>query len=168
MNNYRFNSIVSNSEQAALKEMIFKRANERAIEMADDIQASFTSNIQNDVMDIARESFSANRNPFSQIIKNTNEETKVHASIEKPVEVSSEDNIGFSKRVINNELKERIASNNEVSNKNVADEVLKSTMIYNNTDLTHKSSFMGALNFLNSQASIALIKNKGQKFEALA
>ena len=34
--------------------------------------------------------------------------------------------------------------------------------------LDKKHSFMGALEFLNSQASISLVKNKGKSFEALA
>ena len=35
-------------------------------------------------------------------------------------------------------------------------------------DFSNKQSFTGALEFLNSQASIALIQNKNQKFEAIA
>ena len=31
-----------------------------------------------------------------------------------------------------------------------------------------KKSFLGALEFLNSQASIALVKNQGKTFEAIA
>ena len=34
--------------------------------------------------------------------------------------------------------------------------------------LSNKKSFMGALNFLNSQAAISLIKTRGNKFEMLA
>jgi hypothetical protein len=35
-------------------------------------------------------------------------------------------------------------------------------------EFSQKSTFLGALDFLNSQASISLIKNKGKSFEALA
>ena len=35
-------------------------------------------------------------------------------------------------------------------------------------NLKQKPSFIGALDFLNSQATISLIKNKGQQFNALA
>ena len=45
--NYQFNSYVNRKEAEALKEMIFRRARERAQSMTDDVQA--------DVMSIARE-----------------------------------------------------------------------------------------------------------------
>ena len=61
---YKFDSIVSKNEAAALKDMIFKRAQERAKSFNDDAQA--------DVMDMARDSFVSKDNPFSKIIENTN------------------------------------------------------------------------------------------------
>ena len=60
---YKFDSIVNRNEAAALKEMIFKRAQERAQVMSEDTQS--------DVMDMARDSFVSKDNPFSKIIENT-------------------------------------------------------------------------------------------------
>ena len=52
--NYQLNSYVNRKEAEALKDMIFKRARERAQSMTDDVQA--------DVMSIARESFTSKGN----------------------------------------------------------------------------------------------------------
>ena len=65
MSAFLHESIVSAQESQALKEMIFNRARERAAALASDVQESYTTNMQADVMDIARNSFRANKNPFS-------------------------------------------------------------------------------------------------------
>ena len=161
MNNYKFNSIVSNKEQEALKEMIFKRAQERTQAFTDDVQASYTSSVQNDVMNIARDSFVSSKNPFAQLIEPKKEEPEI-------VEEKNEtEEIGFAKRQVS-EIKTQINNNNKISSSNIANKEVELAMASARMDFTKKTSFMGALNFLNSQASIALIKNKGQTFEALA
>lgn len=155
MNNYRFNSTVSSQEAEALKEMIFKRARERAQALAEDVQSSYTSSMQNEVMDLARDSFVANKNPFSQIVeeaKKTEEETQ---------------EIGFAKRQVN-EIKAQIESRNKVANSELASYQVNSAMLATRGEFVKKAGFMGALNFLNSQATITLVKNKGKSFEAMA
>ena len=57
MSSYNYDSIVSRNEAEALKEMIFKRARERADALDKEVKTSYTSDIQNDVMDLARDSF---------------------------------------------------------------------------------------------------------------
>ncbi len=156
MNNYRFNSLVSNSEQEALKEMIFKRARERAQAITNEIQSDYTTSVQNDVMDLARESFNVTKNPFAQTTK----------SETKPTDEKN-DEIGFAKRQVK-EIKFQITSNNKNINYDITSRELEATMNQAREDFSKKPSFMGALNFLNSQASIALVKNKGKNFEALA
>ena len=66
MSNYNLKSIVSNSEQEALKEMIFKRVRDRAQAMNDEVQNSYTKATQNEVMDLARESLTIKQNPFAE------------------------------------------------------------------------------------------------------
>ena len=66
--NYQFNSYVNRKEAESLKQMIFQRARERAQSMTSDVQA--------DVMSIARESFVSSNNPFSQIVTQPQEEVK--------------------------------------------------------------------------------------------
>ena len=86
---YKFDSIVNRNEAAALKEMIFKRAQERAQVMSEDTQS--------DVMDMARDSFVSKDNPFSKIIENTKpsvvEPEKVQPAKVEPEQKNEE--IGF-------------------------------------------------------------------------
>ena len=72
MSGYGYNnSIVSRSETEALKEMIFKRAREREEALNADTQEQYTTSVQRDVMDIARDSFvsTTKNNPFAQIVE---------------------------------------------------------------------------------------------------
>ena len=57
---YQLNSFVNKKEAEALKELIFKRVKERA--------GAMTSDVQTDIMNVARESFVSTNNPFSQIV----------------------------------------------------------------------------------------------------
>ena len=160
MSNYSFNSTVSSQEAAALKEMIFKRARERAQALADDVQSTYTSSMQNDVMDLARDSFVSNKNPFSQVIAKTEE-------VQKEEEPKNSAEIGFARKNVD-EIKAQIQYRNQVNNSDLAMAQVNSTMLEGRDEFVKKAGFMGALNFLNAQATISLVKNKGQSFEALA
>lgn len=165
MNNYSYKSIVSNTEAEALKEMIFKRARERAEVLNEETQSSYTTAVHADIMDLARESFQTNKNPFifeSEPIKDTVVEEKV-TDVE---ETTSEKEIGFSQRKVEN-IKSQIAYKNKIYTEKVSEIAIQSAMNDARKDLYKKQSFVGALEFLNSQATISLIKTKGQSFEAL-
>lgn len=150
MNSYKFDSIVNRQEADALKEMIFKRARERAESMTNEVQESYTSAVKNDIMDLARDTFVSNKNPFSI-------ETE-------PVQpVKQEEEVGFSKRRV-----EEIKSQINYRNRTTSDEVVEETMSEARVEFGGRTSFMGALNFLNSQASISLVNKRGKSFEALA
>ena len=84
---YKFDSIVNKSEADALKDMIFRRVQERSKGMSDEVQT--------DVMDLARDSFVSINNPFSKII-NTSSAEENHAPSEVQTVTKEEDNaIGF-------------------------------------------------------------------------
>ncbi len=150
MNSYKFDSIVNRQEADALKEMIFKRARERAESMTKEAQESYTSAVKNDIMDLARDTFVAKKNPFS--INTEPVESEKH-----------EEEIGFSKRRV-----EEIKSQITYRNKAVSEETVEETMADARSEFSSRTSFMGALNFLNSQASISLVNKRGKSFEALA
>ena len=57
--------------------------------------------------------------------------------------------------------------NNDASEK-IANYQVEQAMLDARQDFSKKSSFMGALNFLNSQATISLISKRAKSFEALA
>lgn len=158
MNNYKFNSIVSNSEQDALKDMIFKRARERAQAITEEVQSDYTNSVKNDIMGLARDSFVASKNPFSQLVEQQEPEV-----VEERVEPEE---IGFARRQVK-EIKAQIGNNNKLNNADIASKEVQLAMASARQDFSKKTSFMGALEFLNSQASISLIKNKGKTFEAL-
>lgn len=147
---YKFDSIVSKNEAAALKDMIFKRAQERAKSFNDDAQA--------DVMDMARNSFVSKDNPFSKIIENTIQENKTvePEAVEKK---QKDDGVGFPMP------KEVKLQQNQVINNQITSSAISSNMREAREALTNKKSFMGALNFLNSQAAISLMRTRADKFE---
>lgn len=156
------NSIVSYQEVEALKEMIFKRAQERADAMEKNIEHAYTTSIKEDVMDIARNSFVAPHNPFSAAQKN--EEAKEEAKTDLSVEKQNETREGLGFKPLKASLQEKTTYNNENSVK----AEIYSTMSEARNTLEKKSSFMGALDFLNSKATIATWEKTDKKFSAIA
>ena len=152
---YKFDSIVNKHEADALKDMIFKRARERA--------KAFNEDAQSDVMDMARESFVSKNNPFSKIIENTNNinpEQQVKNKQEEAVEPQEKDDIGFP-------VKELKLQQNRNINSQLTAATINNNMAEAREALSNKKSFMGALNFLNSQAAVSLMRTRADKFEVV-
>lgn len=149
---YKFDSIVNRNEAAALKEMIFKRAQERAQVMSEDTQS--------DVMDMARDSFVSKDNPFSKIIENTKpsvvEPEKVQPAKVEPEQKNEE--IGFP-------MPEARLQQNKIINNQMTANAINNNMAEAREALSNNKSFMGALNFLNSQAAVSLMRTRADKFE---
>ena len=159
MVNISTNTTVNREEADALKAMIFKRARERAEAMNKDVQDSYTSTMQNDIMDLARASFVASKNPFSLNEKREKENTEIKEQKTEEIGFSPRRNV---EKKVNAEIKNKIAD--EIIIKNT----VEANMIDARNTFNKKSTFLGALDFLNSQASISLIKTREKKFEALA
>lgn len=152
---YKFDSIVNKHEADALKEMIFKRARERA--------KAFNEDAQSDVMDMARETFVSKNNPFSKIIENTNNinpEQQVNSKEDTIIEKEEKDDIGFP-------VKELKLQQNRNINSQMTANAINNNMAEARDALSNKKSFMGALNFLNSQAAVSLMRTRADKFEAI-
>lgn len=148
-------SFVSKNEADALKEMIFRRAREHAEKLNEDFQ--------DDVMENARTSFVSKNNPFSQIIENSeaaNPEITLQKSTTKNETVEG---LGFPQK----QLKPRAAEQSRIVKENVAAAAIQSTMIEARKGLSGKTSFMGALNFLNSQGAVSLMRTRSDKFEVV-
>ena len=152
--NYQLNTFVNRQEADALKEMIFRRVKERSEGM--------TEEVQDDIMDMARDSFVSKSNPFSQIVEKTGMKQENNTPELEKKDVDTKD-IGFS--LPHN--KPNISNNNRLINEQVVNSQIVSTMQEARSELSNKKSFMGALNFLNSQAAISLIKTRGKNFEAV-
>ena len=162
MNTATYDSIVNRQEVDALKEMIFKRARERAQSFTDDVQAGYTTLVQNDIMDLARDSFVETKNPFTKI-----KEEQQPVAQDKVKQETNHQEIGFAKRQVD-EVKAQVYSTNKKFNTLIANTEVEATMQEARVALEQKTSFVGALDFLNSQASIVLVKNRGKAFEAMA
>ena len=160
--NYQLNSFVDRKEAEALKELIFKRARERAGAMTDDVQA--------DIMNVARESFVSNNNPFSQIIaqpqpntqstlnmapQKSSEPEKIHDYVEN---TESEDKIGFPVKDYTG-----IINQNKMIKEQISAAQLQNMMIEARQGLSDRKSFMGALAFLNSHAAESLLNRRAGK-----
>ena len=168
MNTYTFDSIVNRQEAEALKEMIFKRARERAESFDTEIKDSYTTGMQNEVMDLARNSFVSNKNPFSidSFEKTTHQKEEKDVTEEIPLrELTKEaDGLGFEQR----KAEAMRAHVNFSASERIKNATVEENMTEARNEFTSKSTFMGALNFLNSQASIALVNSKGKSFNAIA
>jgi len=158
MNNYK--SIVSSNEADALKEMIFKRARERAELIDKSIQNNYADDVKTEIMDIARNSFVANRNPFSIITKEEQNENNTNIN-------ESKNDLGFiQKQDLNLDINKEDLKVKKYIEEREVDELMRKAR---NEDGDKRKQFVGALGFLNSQASInALSLRKKKSFEAIA
>lgn len=149
---YKFDSIVNKQEADALKEMIFRRVRERSNSMNEEVQT--------EVMDLARDSFVSNNNPFSQIVEKTNvqPESSPKELVQKGVD---NEKIGFAMP----QKQPKAFNQSRLINEQVASAEIKNNMREARAGLSNNKSFMGALNFLNSQAAISLIRTRSDKFE---
>lgn len=165
MNTNIYNPVVNKQEAEALKEMLFNRARERAAALSEETKESYTTNVKNDVMELARESFVANKNPFSldKFEKITDNETR--AEVLAPTNIS--DGLGFEQRKADN-IKAEITLKNKIATEEIVSTTLKEAMSEARNDFKPKSNFLGALEFLNSQATVALVRSKGKNFDAIA
>jgi len=160
MSSYNYDSIVSKSEADALKDMIFKRVRERAEALNNEAQDSYTTTIRADVMDLARESFVATKNPFS-----VKQEEKVeNKSEEREIEPEK---IQLARKHAD-EIRAQIDYRTKIASENLANDVTREAMNEARASLSQKTSFLGALDFLNSQATISLVNKTGKNFSALA
>ena len=150
---YNFNSYVNKGEADALKEMIFKRAQERS--------KAYTDDVQSDVMDLARESFVSNGNPFSKIVENS--KTEETTTVKENIPTKKNSNIGFPQR----ELNLNIVNQDSIVKDQLIQATIQNTMIEARATLSDNKSFMGALNFLNSKAAVSLMRTRSDRFEVL-
>ena len=166
MSSYTVNSYVNRQEADALKEMIFRRARERAEAMAQEINSSYTNDVQNDVMDLARASFRARCNPFSM-----EEPVKEQKEVKETQEISSQENtqeqIGFAPRKTNLQAAKIAHTHNAIQNKFTLG-ALEASMNDAKNEFRPSKNFTGALEFLNTQGSISLVNKQKTKFEAVA
>ena len=152
---------ISQQSSNDLKDVIIKHAQERGQTLANQIQNNYTNSFHDEIMISARESFRIKNNPFAikeekpiEEIKNKKEKIK-----NKVHEIES-----LKKQI--NDIKAQIHNKHAQVSNNMSYLTVGTIMSEAKNELSIKKSFTGALNFLNNQASICLLRSWRQDFEA--
>lgn len=163
MNNFHFVDIkptIDRKETTSIKDAIFKRAREKAQAMTEEKSENYTAQVQNDVMEIARESLKPSpMNPFNQFMDNIGVQNGQPAASEtanKTAEIKNE--IEKIEEVYTREVKRNIES---VSNQAFANSVKDETMTAARNQF--RTNLNTTLNFLNTQAAIKAAENAHSK-----
>ena len=164
MDNFYFVNVkpsIDRAETASVKDAIFKRAREKAQAITEEKSENYTAQVQNDVMDMARENIKASpMNPFKQFMDNLgiqNGQIEPSDPLDK-IKPKSETEQPKVEQVFTQELKRNIES---VSDKTFSDSVKEETM--NVARQQFRSNLNATLNFLNTQAAIQMAKNTHSK-----
>ena len=171
MAGFNVNTTVSQQEAETLKEIIFKRARERSNQLAEETKKSYTGSVKSDIMDLARTSLEKEHNPFAKIISSegVNGVNGVN-EIKEAKEIKDETpagEIGFAQRSVK-DIHDQIINKNQDINRVFTDREVEKAMMSARADYKKSASFMGALEFLNSQATISLVNSRGKSFDAIA
>ena len=155
---YKFDSIVNRAEVNALKEMIFKRAAEKS-----------EANVEkeyDDIMDLARNSFESQNNPFARIAGVSDKETVKSELLKSEKKVINEESLNERKEIgfpikrqdckIQSKVLEEIKSQTFINSMKDARESLSKNVEFNN-----------AVEFLNNQALVSMLKIKSRNFEII-
>jgi len=169
MNNFHFIDVkptIDRAEAASIKEAIFKRAREKSGALAEEKSENYTSQMQNDVMEIARESIQDSpMNPFNQFIEsvgvNKTAQTETAAAQSENKTADTEE----IKEVYTRELKRNIES---VSNRTYTNSVKDETMTAARNQFRQGTNLMATLNFLNTQAAIKMAENAHSKINYMS
>lgn len=157
MDNFHFVQVkpkIEQKEVSLIKEVIFKRAREKAQQMSDKSSEHYTSDAQNDVMDIASASFKSNEfNPFNKFKESMGlNPTKAEPATEQVAEKANPSQ-ELSPRF--KPLKHNVQS---VSNANYSNSVKDETMAVASSQFRHNLDLTTSLKFLNAQAAIQMAK----------
>ena len=141
---------IDRKETASIKEAIFKRAREKAQALSEEKQEKYTSQVQKDIMEIARGSITASpMNPFNQFMNNVGTGVNEVKKAETPKQEELKDNFPDLNEVFSKEVKHNIES---VKNENFANTVKEETMAAARDQF--RTNLNATLNFLNSKAAI--------------
>ena len=161
MDNFHFVDIkpaIDRKETASIKDAIFKRAREKAEALTEEKAENYTSQVQKDVMEIARETIKPSpMNPFNQFMDNLGIQNGQPTASEniQPQQVTDTEKL---KETYTRELKRNIES---VSSQAFANSVKEETMTVARNQF--RSNLNATLSFLNTQAAIKAAKNAHSK-----
>ena len=171
MDNFHFVQVkpsIERKDVSLIKEAIFKRAREKAQQMNDDQNNQYTSEVKNDIMEIASADFrSSEFNPFNKFKEsmglNTPKVEPVAEPEKQPVaETKAEP---FKENPLIKPLKHNIQ---RVNNSNYTESVKDETMTAARNQFRQDRNLTTSLNFLNAQAAIQMAKYAHSKINYLS
>lgn len=155
MDNFHFVNVkpsIERKDVSLIKEAIFKRAREKAEQMNDEKNEHYTSDVKNDVMDIASADFrSSEFNPFNKFKESMGLNTPKPEPQPQPVAEQEPVKKTFEIKP----LKHNIES---VSNGSYTESVKDETMTAARNQFRQDRNLTTSLNFLNAQAAIQMAK----------
>lgn len=147
---------IERKDSASIKDAIFRRAKEKANSLAEEKSENYSSQVQNDVMELARESIkSSDKNPFNQFIDSVGVK-----KTDSPENKLQNEEIAKLEETYTKEIKRNIE---KVSNKVYENSVKEETMREARNQFRQGTNLMATLNFLNTQAAIKMAKNAHSK-----
>ncbi|MBR3890371.1 hypothetical protein IKJ53_07635 [bacterium] len=162
MDNFHFINVKPNIEKkdvALIKETIFQRARDKAEKMNEVQNEQYTSQIKNDIMEIASADFrSTEFNPFNQFKQNISLEPK---------------NTVENKEIIQEPIKEQEKETKTLESRfkkitNYSDSVKDETMDIARKQFSQQQNLMTSLNFLNAKAAVQMAKYAHSKINYMS
>lgn len=158
MDNFHFVNVkpsIERKEVSLIKEAIFKRAREKAEQMNDEKNEHYTSDVKNDIMEIASSDFrSSEFNPFNKFKESMG--LNAPAPKHEPEPAVEQEPVSTAKKTFEiKPLKHNIES---VSNGNYTESVKDETMTAARNQFRQDRNLTTSLNFLNAQAAIQMAK----------
>lgn len=153
MDNFHFVNVkpsIERKDVSLIKEAIFKRAREKAEQINDEKNEHYTSDVKNDIMEIASADFrSSEFNPFNKF----KESMGLNAPKPEPQPVAEQEPVKKTFEI--KPLKHNIES---VSNGSYTESVKDETMTAARNQFRQDRNLTTSLNFLNAQAAIQMAK----------
>lgn len=172
MDNFHFVQVkpsIERKEVSLIKEAIFKRAREKAQQMNTEQNNQYTSEVKNDVMEIASADFRSNEfNPFNKFKESMGLNTP---KVETPKETESQPVAQEKVEPVEQhtfEIKPLKHNVQSVNNTNYTDSVKDETMTAARNQFRQDRNLTTSLNFLNAQAAIQMAKYAHSKINYLS
>ena len=164
MDNFYFVDVkpaIDRAETASIKDAIFKRAREKAEAITEAKKENYTTQVQNDVMEIAREDVKASSmNPFNQFMDNLGIQNGQPESFDPLDKIKPKSEIEQIPPK-NPEIKEVKHNIESVSDKTFSNSVKEENMKAARQQF--RSNLSATLNFLNTQAAIQMVSKTHSK-----
>ena len=170
MDKFHFVNVKSNIERkdvALIKETIFQRARDKAEKMNEVQNEQYTSQVKNDVMEIASADFrSTEFNPFNQFKQSLGIGTigavvKEEVAQEVEQEPVNEPEVAKEQSVLQSRFQ-------KISTENYSNSVKDETMDIARRQFSQQQNLMVSLNFLNAKAAVQMAKYAHSKINYMS